>query len=76
MFAGPGLLGNFNHHDICWRDNTAECKQSRRFLESNNNLLTQVVEEQTRKGTSPDLLFMSKEAVVGHMKVRDNHGSK
>lgn len=70
------LLGNFNHHDICWRDNIAGCKQSRRFLESSDNLLTQVVEEQTRKGTLPDLLLMNKEEVFGNMKARDNHGSK
>ena len=27
------LMGDFNHPDICWRDNTAGHKQSRRFLE-------------------------------------------
>ncbi|KAK4831507.1 hypothetical protein QYF61_018091 [Mycteria americana] len=27
------LMGHFNHPDICWRDNTAGHKQSRRFLE-------------------------------------------
>jgi len=27
------ILGNFNHPNICWRDNTAGYKQSRRFLE-------------------------------------------
>jgi len=25
------LMGEFNHPDICWRDNTAGCKQSRRL---------------------------------------------
>jgi len=27
------LVGDFNHPNICWRDNTASHKQSRRFLE-------------------------------------------
>ncbi|GAB0203506.1 interleukin-6 receptor subunit beta [Grus japonensis] len=36
------LMGNFNHPDICWRDNTAGHKQSRRFLECvDDNFLLQ-----------------------------------
>ena len=27
------LMGDFNHPNICWRDNTAGHKQSRRFLQ-------------------------------------------
>ena len=27
------LMGDFNHPDICWRDNTAGHRQARRFLE-------------------------------------------
>ena len=27
------LLGDFNHPDICWKSNTASCRQSSRFLE-------------------------------------------
>ncbi|GAB0207569.1 hypothetical protein GRJ2_003222600 [Grus japonensis] len=35
------LMGDFNHPDICWRDNTAGHKQSRRFLECvNDNFLS------------------------------------
>ena len=26
------LMGDFNHHNICWRENTAGHKQSRKFL--------------------------------------------
>ena len=29
----PVVLGDFNHPDICWRDNTTGHMQSRRFLE-------------------------------------------
>jgi len=27
------LLGDFNHPDICWKSNTASCRQSSGFLE-------------------------------------------
>ena len=27
------LMGDFNHPDICWKDNTAGHKKSRKFLE-------------------------------------------
>ena len=30
---GLVLMGDFNHPDMYWRDNTAGHKQSRRFLE-------------------------------------------
>ncbi|GAB0204516.1 hypothetical protein GRJ2_002917200 [Grus japonensis] len=44
------LMGDFNH-PICWRDNTAGHKQSRRFLECiDDNFLHQVIEEPTRRG--------------------------
>ncbi|GAB0179991.1 hypothetical protein GRJ2_000464400 [Grus japonensis] len=40
------LMGDFNHPDICWRDNAAERKQSRKFLECvDDNFLLQVIEE-------------------------------
>ncbi|XP_015710381.1 lanC-like protein 2 isoform X3 [Coturnix japonica] len=31
------LMGDFSHPDICWENNTASCRQSRRLLESMNN---------------------------------------
>ncbi|PKU43816.1 hypothetical protein llap_5882 [Limosa lapponica baueri] len=35
------LMGDFNHPDICWKDNTAQQMQSQRFLQSiDNNFLT------------------------------------
>jgi len=37
------LIGDFNHPTICWRDNTAGHKQSRRFLNCvDDNILLQV----------------------------------
>ena len=40
----PVLMGEFKHPNICWRDNTAGHKQSRRFLECIDNFLLQVIE--------------------------------
>jgi len=52
------LVGDFNLPDICWKYNTAERKQSRKFLECvEGNYLTQLVSEPTRGGASLDLLF-------------------
>ena len=40
------LMGDFNQPDMCRRDNTAEHKQSRRFLECTDDaFLTQVIEK-------------------------------
>ncbi|PKU35454.1 dtw domain-containing protein 2 [Limosa lapponica baueri] len=40
------LMGNLNDPDICWRNNKAGHKQSRRFLESiNSYFLNQAIEE-------------------------------
>jgi len=53
-------MGNFSHHYICWRDNTAGHKLSRMFLECiDNNFLTQVTKEQTRRGTLLDLSLIN-----------------
>ena len=52
------LLGDFNLLDICGKYNTAERKQSRRFLEcAEENFLTQLVREPAREGTLLDLSF-------------------
>ncbi|GAB0209859.1 hypothetical protein GRJ2_003451600 [Grus japonensis] len=60
------LMGDFNHPDICWRDNAAECKQSRKFLECvDDNFLLQVTEEPTRRGAMLDLVLTNKEGLVG-----------
>jgi len=42
------LLGNFSHPDICWKSSLARCKQSWRFLESNEDkFLDQVIDTPT-----------------------------
>ena len=53
QFLALILMENFNLQDICWKYNTAERKQSRRFLEYvEDNFLTQLVREPTRGGAS------------------------
>ncbi|GAB0184113.1 hypothetical protein GRJ2_000876600 [Grus japonensis] len=44
------LVGDFNLPDVCWKYNTVERKQSRRFLEcAEDYFLTQLVSEQLEK---------------------------
>ncbi|KAK4818602.1 hypothetical protein QYF61_015464 [Mycteria americana] len=62
------LVGDFNLPDVCWKYNTAERKQSRRFLERvADNFLTQLVSEPTREGAPLDLLFTDREGLVSHV---------
>ena len=69
-------MGNFNLLDICWKYNTAERKQSRRFLEcvGDDNFLTQLVSEPTRGGASLDLLFTNREGLGKDVVVRGCRG--
>jgi len=60
------LVGDFNLLHICWECNTAERKQSRRFLECvEDNFLTQLASEPTRGGASLHLLFANRGGLVG-----------
>ncbi|GAB0209401.1 hypothetical protein GRJ2_003405800 [Grus japonensis] len=69
------LMGDFNHPDICWRDNAAEHKQSRKFLECvDDNFLLQVTEEPTRRGAMLDLVLTNKEGLVGDVKLKGSLG--
>ncbi|KAK4816845.1 hypothetical protein QYF61_023967 [Mycteria americana] len=62
------LVGDFNLPDVCWKYNTAEKKQSRRFLERvADNFLTQLVSDPTREGAPLDLLLMNRERLVSHV---------
>ncbi|KAK4820693.1 hypothetical protein QYF61_003613 [Mycteria americana] len=64
------LVGDFNLPDVCWKYNTAERKQSRRFLECVADIfLTQLVSEPTREGAPLDLLFTNREGLVSHVMV-------
>jgi len=61
------LMGDFNFLDICWKYNTAERKQARRFLECvEEKFPKQLVSEPTRGGASLDSLFTNREGQVGH----------
>ncbi|GAB0184141.1 hypothetical protein GRJ2_000879400 [Grus japonensis] len=69
------LMGDFNHPDICWRDDAAEHKQSRKFLECvDDNFLLQVIEEPTRRGAMLDLILTNKEGLVGDVKLKGSLG--
>ncbi|GAB0203621.1 hypothetical protein GRJ2_002827700 [Grus japonensis] len=70
------LMGGFsNHPKICWRGNTAGHKQSRRFLEcDDDNFVLQVIEEPTRRGAMPDLVLTNKEGLVGDVKLKGSLG--
>uniref|UniRef100_A0A493TTX5 Reverse transcriptase domain-containing protein n=1 Tax=Anas platyrhynchos platyrhynchos TaxID=8840 RepID=A0A493TTX5_ANAPP len=59
------LVGDFNFPDISWKHNTAQRKQSRRFLEKvEDSFLTQLISEPTRGGAPLDLLFTNREGLV------------
>jgi len=69
------LMGDFNHPDICWRDNTAGQRQARRLLECvEDNFLLQVIEEPTRRGEMLDLVLTNKEGLTGNVKVKGSLG--
>ncbi|GAB0205364.1 hypothetical protein GRJ2_003002000 [Grus japonensis] len=69
------FIGDFNCPDICWKGNTARHAQSRRFLQSiDDNFLTQVVEEPTRRGVLLDLVLTNKEGLVEDVKAGGSLG--
>ncbi|GAB0193880.1 mitochondrial enolase superfamily member 1 [Grus japonensis] len=69
------LMGDFNHPDICWRDNAAEHKQSRKFMECvDDNFFLHVTEEPTRRGAMLGLILTNKEGLVGDVKLKGSLG--
>ncbi|TRZ06973.1 hypothetical protein HGM15179_020132 [Zosterops borbonicus] len=59
------LVGDFNLLDVCWKLNTVEKRQSRRFLECvEESFLTQLVSKPTRSGALIDLPFANREGLV------------
>lgn len=63
---------DFNHLNICWRDNTTGHKQSRRLLQSiHGEFLSQVIEEPSRRGSLLDLILTNKKELVGDGEVKD-----
>ena len=76
QYLAPVLMGDFNFPDICWKYNTAERDQSRRFLECvGDNFLTQLVREPTREGALLDLLFVNR-GLVDDVAVRGRLGHR
>ena len=70
-------MGDFNHPDICWRDNTAGHRQARRFLKcAEDNFLLQMIEEPKRRGAMLDLVLTNKEGLVGNVKVKGSLGCR
>lgn len=52
------LMGNFNHPDICWKNNTVSCKQPSRLLEStDDSFLVQVLGRPNRGKVLPGLVL-------------------
>ena len=63
-------MGDFNLPDVWWKHNTAERKQSSKFLERvEETFLTQMVSEPTRQGALLDLFFGNRERLVDDVMV-------
>lgn len=64
------LLEDLNHSNVCWSDNRARHKQSRRFVEYiGSNFLTQVIRRSTRRDAVLDLMLINSEDLFGDVKV-------
>ena len=62
------VMEDFIHSSVCWRDNTAGHRKSRRFLERiDDNFLTQGIEKPMRRRALLDLLLTNK-AGLGDVK--------
>lgn len=60
------LIGDFNQPNICWRNNTAEHRQSRRFLEClDEYFFLQVIDEPVRRSAMVDLILTNEERACG-----------
>ncbi|PKU45830.1 rna-directed dna polymerase from mobile element jockey-like [Limosa lapponica baueri] len=67
------LMGDFSHPDICWKGYTAKHLQSRRLLQCiDDNSLTQLVEEPTRREALLDLVLTK--GLMEDVKVGGNLG--
>ncbi|PKU47503.1 hypothetical protein llap_2145 [Limosa lapponica baueri] len=69
------LVGDFNYPDICWKGYTARNIQSKRFLQcTDDNFLTQLVEEPSRREALLDPVLTNEEGLVEDIKVEGNLG--
>ena len=68
-------MGDFNFLDICWKYNTAQRKQSRKFLDYvEDSFLMQLVGEPTRGDALLDMVSANREGLVVEVKVGDRLG--
>jgi len=69
------LLGDFNHPDICWKSNTASCRQHNTLLEYiEHNFLSQVIDSPIRGGAILDLLVTNINELIGDVKIGGSLG--
>jgi len=69
------LLGDFSYPDICWKSNTASCRQSSRFLECiEDNFLSQVISTPTQGDAILDLVVTNASELVGDVKIGGSLG--
>ncbi|PKU28688.1 dtw domain-containing protein 2 [Limosa lapponica baueri] len=69
------LTVDFNHPSVCWKDNTAGHKPTKKFLECvDDNFLLQMVEEPIRKGAMLDLVLTNNEGLVANVEPKSSLG--
>jgi len=70
-------MGNLNHHNILWKDYTAELKQSRKFLECTvDNFLAQMIKKLTKGSALLDLRIVTNKELVRNLKARGSFGPR
>ena len=62
------LMGHLNHPDICWKNNTVRHKQSRRFLESTDDKISDTGDGETSECALLDLVLKNEEVLFGDVK--------
>ena len=62
-------MGDFNHPDVCWNSGMAGGRQARRFLESVDNFLVQVIDGPTRREALLDLVLTGAEESIREVKI-------
>ncbi|PKU36007.1 nedd4-binding protein 2-like 2 [Limosa lapponica baueri] len=69
------LLGDFNHPNISWKNNTASCRQSRWLLEClNDNFLRQKIDSPTQGNVILDLIVTNTSELIRDVKIGGNLG--
>ncbi|PKU39022.1 glycerol kinase [Limosa lapponica baueri] len=69
------LMEDFNHPDICWEGHTARHVLSTTYLLCiDDNFLTQVVKEPTRRGVLLDVVLANEEGLMEDVKVGGSLG--